>query len=59
VGIELPLLTRMLEQVGGLRVAIARALALDYVGALVGSLLFPLVLLPLVGLLASAALSWL
>jgi spermidine synthase len=55
VGVELPLLTRMLEQAGGLRVAIARALALDYVGALVGSVLFPLVLLPVLGLVGSAA----
>jgi len=54
VGLELPLLTRMLERSGGLREAIAQALALDYVGALLGSLLFPLVLLPTLGLLAAA-----
>ena len=54
-GMEVPLLTRMLERDEGLRGAIAQVLALDYLGALVGSLLFPLVLLPLVGLLPAAA----
>lgn len=54
-GMEVPLLTRMLERDEGLRGAIAQILALDYVGALVGSLLFPLLLLPLVGLLPAAA----
>ncbi len=54
-GMEVPLLTRMLERDEGLRGAIAQVLALDYVGALVGSLLFPLVLLPIVGLLPAAA----
>jgi len=56
VGLELPLLTRMLESDGGLRVAISRALALDYVGCLVGSVVFPLVLMPWVGLVGSAML---
>ena len=46
-GMELPLLTRLLETQQDLRVALARALALDYLGSLVGALVFPLVLLPL------------
>jgi spermidine synthase len=54
VGIELPILTRMLEEQGGLRLAISQALALDYAGALVGSVLFPLALLPWVGMLGTA-----
>jgi spermidine synthase len=54
-GMELPLLTRLLETRQELRTALARALALDYLGALVGSLLFPLVLLPWLGLLPTAA----
>jgi spermidine synthase len=56
-GIELPLITRMLERAGGLRVAISRVLALDYAGALVGSVLFPLVLLPFAGLIGAAVLT--
>lgn len=55
-GMELPLLTRLLETRQELRTALARALALDYLGALVGSLLFPLLLLPWLGLLPTAAL---
>lgn len=55
-GMELPLLTRLLERGGGLRRTLARVLALDYAGALAGSLLFPLLLLPALGLMRTAAL---
>lgn len=55
-GLEVPLLTRMLEAEEGVRDALAGVLALDYVGALVGSLAFPVILLPMVGLFPSAAL---
>ena len=53
-GMELPLITRLLESQQELRRALARVLALDYLGSLVGALLFPLVLLPLLGLLPTA-----
>ncbi len=53
-GMEVPLLTRLLETQQHLRKALARVLALDYFGALLGSLLFPLVLLPWLGLLPTA-----
>jgi len=49
VGIELPLLTRLLNGYGALRTVIAQALSFDYVGALVGSVAFPLLLLPTLG----------
>jgi len=55
-GMELPLLTRLLETRQELRTVLARALALDYAGSLAGALLFPLVLLPWLGLLPTAAL---
>ncbi|MBK4728483.1 polyamine aminopropyltransferase [Oxynema sp. CENA135] len=54
-GIEIPLLTRILEQDEGVKDAIAGVLALDYAGALLGSLAFPVLLLPLFGLFPSAA----
>ena len=54
-GMELPLVTRLLETQAQLRTALARALALDYLGSLVGALAFPLVLLPWLGLLPTAA----
>ncbi|MEZ4445787.1 MAG: polyamine aminopropyltransferase [Polyangiaceae bacterium] len=50
VGLEIPLLIRLLEFRLKLKDLVARVLALDYVGALVASLLFPLVLLPKIGL---------
>jgi spermidine synthase len=53
-GLELPLLTRLLKPYGALRDIIARALSFDYVGALLGSLAFPFVLLPTLGLARTA-----
>ena len=54
-GMEVPLLTRLIElDAHDLKDSLAGVLALDYVGALAGSLLFPAVLLPWVGLLPSA-----
>jgi spermidine synthase len=54
VGLEIPILTRILSQTQSLRFSIAHVLSLDYVGALVGSLAFPLVLLPHLGLFKSS-----
>ena len=54
-GMEVPLLTRLIElDAQDLKESLAGVLALDYVGALAGSLLFPAVLLPWVGLLPAA-----
>lgn len=50
VGVELPLLVRMLDRYGQLRTIVAQALAFDYLGSLAGSLAFPLALLPALGL---------
>lgn len=55
VGLEIPLLTRYIRKYAQLRVAIANVLSWDYIGALFGSLAFPLLLLPFLGLLNSAA----
>ncbi|MBB6052690.1 polyamine aminopropyltransferase [Armatimonas rosea] len=54
VGIELPLLTRLLSQYGALKETIAQALSFDYVGSLLGSIAFPLVLLPALGMTRTA-----
>jgi predicted membrane-bound spermidine synthase len=53
-GIELPLLTRLLNRYGALRTVIAQALSFDYVGALIGSVAFPLLLLPTLGTMRTA-----
>lgn len=55
-GMEVPLLTRLVELDQDLRNAIAQVLAWDYVGALIGALAFPALLLPTVGLFPAAAL---
>jgi spermidine synthase len=55
VGMEIPLLTRILESYSGLRRGISQVLTFDYLGALLASLLFPFVLLPYLGHLTSAS----
>lgn len=50
VGLELPLLIRLLEQHTTLKDLVSRVLFLDYIGALCASVLFPLVLVPQLGL---------
>ncbi|MEL6427695.1 MAG: polyamine aminopropyltransferase [Planctomycetota bacterium] len=57
VGVEIPLLVRLLEEELELKELIARVLAWDYVGALVAALMFPLLLVPRLGL-ARAALAF-
>jgi spermidine synthase len=54
VGLEIPLLTRILSEVRTLRTSIAHVLSLDYIGALIGSVAFPLLLLPHLGLFRSS-----
>ncbi|MCB9763215.1 MAG: polyamine aminopropyltransferase [Alphaproteobacteria bacterium] len=54
VGLELPLLMRILEKQTSLKELVARVLFLDYIGALVASLLFPLLLVPHLGLLRTS-----
>ncbi len=50
IGLEIPLLARLARRYGSLRQTLANVLAFDYLGALAASLLFPLVLLPYLGL---------
>jgi spermidine synthase len=53
-GMEIPLVTRLLEKEGSLRDVISRVLAFDYLGALAASLAFPLLMLPLLGSMRAA-----
>ena len=50
VGLELPLLLRILEEQTSLKELVARVLFLDYIGALLASLAFPLLAVPHLGL---------
>ncbi|MBQ2801213.1 MAG: polyamine aminopropyltransferase [Lachnospiraceae bacterium] len=55
VGVEIPLLTRIIENdEENLRVTISSIFSFDYIGGLVGSIAFPLLLLPQLGYFATA-----
>ncbi|HEV3469557.1 MAG TPA: polyamine aminopropyltransferase [Pyrinomonadaceae bacterium] len=54
VGLEIPLLMRILKDHLDFKELVARVLALDYVGALVASLLFPIFLVPKLGLVRTS-----
>jgi len=56
VGLEIPLLMRIVGAGQELKDTVARVLAFDYVGALLASLLFPLALLPHLGLVRTSLL---
>ncbi len=50
IGLEIPLLTRIMEEYFQLRENISNVLSLDYLGAFLASLAFPFILLPLLGI---------
>ena len=54
VGLEIPLLTRILSRSASFSESLAHVLSLDYIGALIGSVSFPLLLLPSLGLFRSS-----
>lgn len=54
VGMEIPILTTLLSQKSEIRDSIANVMSLDYLGALIGSVAFPLLLLPSLGLVQSS-----
>ena len=54
VGLELPLLMRLLEGQVAFKDLVSRVLTFDYIGALAAALVFPLVLVPKLGLVRSS-----
>ena len=54
VGMEIPILTTILSQKASMRDSIANVMSLDYIGALIGSVAFPLLLLPSLGLIQAS-----
>lgn len=54
VGLEIPLLMRLLKDYLDFKELVSRVLAFDYIGALVASLLFPLFLVPRLGLIRTS-----
>lgn len=53
-GVEIPLITRMLQDRKALEHVLSSVLAVDYAGALVAALLFPLLIVPQLGLLSAS-----
>jgi spermidine synthase len=56
VGLEIPLLMRILKDNLDFKDLVSRVLAFDYIGALVASLLFPILLVPKLGLVRTSLL---
>lgn len=54
IGLEIPLVARILRASSNLKDTLANILAVDYLGALIASILFPLVLVPYLGLMRTA-----
>ena len=54
IGLEIPLLARIMEKHYTLRANISNVLSVDYFGALVATILFPFLLLPFLGIYKSA-----
>lgn len=54
VGLELPLLMRILKDNLDFKELVSRVLAFDYIGALIASLLFPIFLVPKLGLVRTS-----
>jgi spermidine synthase len=56
VGLEIPLVIRILQDYQVLKVNVSNVLTVDYLGALIASVLFPLVLVPQLGLIRTSVL---
>ena len=54
VGMEIPILATLLAKRENMKESIANVMSLDYLGALIGSVAFPLLLLPSLGLVQSS-----
>ena len=51
VGMEIPILTSLISKYRNTKNTIAEVMSFDYLGALIGSVVFPLILLPTLGLM--------
>ncbi len=54
IGLEIPIVTRIIARYSSLKDTVAKVLSFDYVGALAASLIFPLLLLPKLGIIGTA-----
>ncbi|MCB1189843.1 MAG: polyamine aminopropyltransferase [Leptospiraceae bacterium] len=51
IGLEIPILVRLLKKYDNLKNTISNVLAFDYIGSLIASIVFPLLLLPYLGIM--------
>lgn len=54
IGIEIPIVTRIIVKYSTLKETVAQVLSFDYIGALAASIIFPLLLLPKLGIISTA-----
>jgi spermidine synthase len=54
IGVEIPILTRIVSQYDNIKDALANVLSFDYLGSLIASVAFPLLLLPMLGTMRTA-----
>ena len=54
IGLEIPLVIRILKDLSSLKITVSNVFTVDYIGALIASLLFPIVLVPKLGLARTA-----
>jgi spermidine synthase len=54
IGLEIPLVTRIINQYTTLKDTVAQIFSFDYIGALLASVLFPLILLPYMGIMRTS-----
>ena len=54
IGLEIPLLTRIMEKYYDLKDNISNVLSLDYLGAFIATIVFPFILLPVLGIFESS-----
>ncbi len=54
IGIEIPIVTRIIVKYNSLKNTVAQVLSFDYIGALAASFIFPLILLPKLGIIKTS-----
>ncbi len=57
IGLEIPLLTRIMEKYYNLKENISNVLSLDYLGAFIATIVFPFFLLPVLGVFESSVIA--
>lgn len=57
IGLEIPLLTRIMEKYYNLKDNISNVLSLDYLGAFIATIIFPFILLPFFGVFESSVIA--